>query len=415
MPKRKSSQSPTLSNEQLVAGVLSLLEKNRFRIETIRFYRRFYARFFRFLKEHGKTAINHGNIDAFLRHLGVAPNGSSGDIPYHYTMRAVLRRLIEFKQTGSFPLRKSQSPPIPVCFEGFFDSFLKTQKEKRAITMSSLKQLTYTLRLFLDFLHKKRVKSMGDAKPEHVKEYVQERQGKYGVRSALHAVSHLKILLRLMMVQGIVSSDFLEAIPKIPDIRRKRLPNIWPSEAIQKLLNVIDRDSPLGKRDYAVCLLIVRYGIRIGDICSLKYENIDWERGVISIVMQKTRKGIEFPLSEEVGLALIDYLKNGRPKISDNRFVFLQHKAPYGPLNRGYNIIHRHRIVAGIILDSGGSTGPHSLRFTLATRLHESNTPFSAIAAVLGHSSIESTRVYAKANVAMLRKLALDCEEVSNG
>src|SRR6266852_5354567 len=133
------------------------------------------------------------------------------------------------------------------------------------------------------------------------------------------------------------------------------------------------------------------------------------------ITQAKTGTALSLPLTNEVGEALIDYLKSGRPQTT-HREVFLKVKPPFDPFtgNNLHHIVTYWRLLAGITFRSPQKRGIHSLRHTLATRLLENGTPFTTIAEILGHTNLESTRIYAKADVEALRGVALDPEEVNH-
>ncbi len=201
----------------------------------------------------------------------------------------------------------------------------------------------------------------------------------------------------------------------VPSVRHApfRLAAIWSQTDVEKMLSVIDRTSDLGKRDYAIILLIARTGLRIGEVLDLKIENIDWRTATIQITQHKTKNILELPMSEDIGNALIDYLINGRPTVL-SRHVFIMHRAPYKEYlaNRGLpNLLAKYRKKAGVILPQNSRQCWHSLRHSLATRLHEKETPLPVIAAILGHTSIETTRIYTRTNIEMLRQAALEWKE----
>ncbi len=177
-----------------------------------------------------------------------------------------------------------------------------------------------------------------------------------------------------------------------------------------------DRSSPRGKRDYAILLLACRLGLRLGDIRALRLENLNWEAATIEIIQSKTRTPLRLPLTEEVGEALIDYLRSGRPQ-TDRREVFLKLNPPFAPFsesNHLYQILTHWRTLAGIEFRSKRRCGLHSLRHTLATQLLRAETPFHVISEILGHATTASTLIYAKADVETLRSAALDTEEVAD-
>jgi len=198
--------------------------------------------------------------------------------------------------------------------------------------------------------------------------------------------------------------------------RHDRLPSVWKPEQVEALLSSIDRSSPMGKRNYAIVLLACRLGIRTCDIRGLRLEDLRWDEAKIVFRQAKTGVPLVLPLSEEVGEALIDYLKHGRPE-SRHREVFLAAHAPYTPFARDsfHGIITDCRRRAGIKVPREGHWGMHSLRHTLATRLLERDTPLPVISEVLGHRSISSTQIYLKVDLSSLRSVPLNPEEVFHG
>jgi len=161
--------------------------------------------------------------------------------------------------------------------------------------------------------------------------------------------------------------------------------------------------------------LACRLGMRVGDIRTLKLDQLHWEDSTIEVEQSKTGTPLRLPLTSEVGEALIDYLKSGRPQ-SAHREVFLKVKPPFDPFtgNNLHHIVKYWRLLAGIRFRTPQKRGFHSLRHTLATRLLQKGTPLTTIAEILGHTSLESTRIYAKADVETLRSVALDPEEVNH-
>ena len=157
-------------------------------------------------------------------------------------------------------------------------------------------------------------------------------------------------------------------------------------------------------------------GLRAGDIRTLKLENLHWAESTIEITQAKTGTPLTLSLTSEVGEALIDYLKSGRPQTT-HREVFLRVTPPFDPFRDNdslHHIIKYWRQLAGITFRSPQKQGLHSLRHTIATRLLEKGTALPTIAEILGHTSLESTRIYAKADVEALRGVALDLEEVNH-
>lgn len=161
-------------------------------------------------------------------------------------------------------------------------------------------------------------------------------------------------------------------------------------------------------------LLAVRLGLRVSDIRGLKLYNLNWSRKTISLTMQKTKQPLELPLLDDIGWAIIDYLKNGRPETKCAR-VFVRHKAPFDSFGENesfYRELHRYMVKAGLEIPLGLHCGLHSLRSTLARNMLEAKVPLPVISEALGHQSIQTTSIYLKIDLNGLQKCALDPEEV---
>ena len=185
---------------------------------------------------------------------------------------------------------------------------------------------------------------------------------------------------------------------------------MWDPGEVARILEAIDRGNPCGKRDYAIILLIARLGLRGVDVKRLEFADFDWPGNRLFVVQAKTGHRVQLPLLKEVGWAVIDYIRHGRPAC-DCPQVFLRHTAPIGPFSDQdhlHQILVKHARVAHVPVSEKRRHGMHSLRHTLATRLMEDGTPVEQIADILGHQSVQSTGVYLKSSLGLLAKCALD-------
>ena len=192
--------------------------------------------------------------------------------------------------------------------------------------------------------------------------------------------------------------------------RREHLPSVWNADDIQSILQCIDTGNPVGKRDYAMILLAIQLGMRGSDIKNLKFRDIDWDKETITVVQAKTKEPVALPLVEDVGMALIDYLKNSRP-ISDQPYVFLALRAPYNPLshdNHLHQVLNKYINRSGVTVTADKSHGMHSMRHTLASRLLKQGTPLPVISGILGHRDSNTTAEYLRVDVEQLRSCTLD-------
>ena len=299
-------------------------------------------------------------------------------------------------------------------------------KDRLQLRPGTLHERTIELTIFLDFLHSRKARPLDQIQSLDLSEFLSCRTdlplvGKIRrdrwlqPKTVARIVSDIRSFLRFLTMRGILQKDLSTAVPKIRVPRDATIPSVWEQELVVRLLSAVDRSSAKGKRDYAILLLASRLGMRVGDIRTLKLDQIHWEDSTIEVTQSKTDLPLSLPLTSEVGEALIDYLKSGRPQ-SSHREVFLKVNPPFDPFagNNLYHIVKYWRLLAGIQFRTPQKRGFHSLRHTLATRLLQKGTPLTTIAEILGHTSLESTRIYAKADVEALRSVALDPEEVNH-
>lgn len=232
----------------------------------------------------------------------------------------------------------------------------------------------------------------------------------YAPKTVEHKLCAVRSLLRFAAADGLTGTGVLETVPAVRSTRQARVPSIWDPADVTKIIEAIDRGNPSGKRDYAIVLLICRLGLRGVDVKRLRFADLDWPGNRLSVVQAKTGRRLWLPLLKDVGWAIIDYIRSGRPA-SDCPHVFVRHIAPIGPFSDQdhlHQILVKHARVAHVRLGEKRRHGMHSLRHTLATRLLEDGTPVERIADILGHQSVESTGVYLKSSLGLLARCALD-------
>lgn len=328
-----------------------------------------------------------------------------------------IKALADFAQHGRIERAVTDMEKIHLlpAMKNVLRDYEQYGKDRLQLRPSTLRTRTRELTIFLDFLGSRKAKTLGQIQALDLSEFLSSR-GHLKPNTVSRTLSDVRSFLRFLTMRGILQKDLSLELPTIRVPRDASIPSVWDHELIIKLLGAIDRSSAKGKRDYAIVLLACRLGLRAGDIRTLKLDHLHWEDSRIEITQSKTTTPLSLPLTEEVGEALIDYLRSGRPKTA-HREVFLKLSPPFDPFresNNLYDIVTYWRRLAGITFRTPQKRGIHSLRHTLATRLLEQGTPFPTIADILGHTSLESTRIYAKADVEALRSVALDTEEVNH-
>ena len=232
----------------------------------------------------------------------------------------------------------------------------------------------------------------------------------YQPKTVEHKLCAVRSLLRFAAADGLIDEAVLGTVPAVRSSRQARIPSVWEAADVAKVVEAIDRGNPSGKRDYAIVLLICRLGLRAVDVKRLRFADLDWAGNQVSVVQAKTGRRVGLPLLKDVGWAIIDYVRDGRPS-SDCPQVFLRHTAPIGPFSEQdhlHQILVKHARAAHVPLGEQRRHGMHSLRHTLATRLLEDGTPVERIADILGHQSVQSTGVYLKSSLGLLARCALD-------
>ena len=239
----------------------------------------------------------------------------------------------------------------------------------------------------------------------------------YSYKTVEQKICGLRFLIRYLYSEGIISTDYSSKIHMPAISKTAKIPSVWSVQELREMLSVIDRSSPIGKRDYAMIVLACVLGLRIGDIKLLKFSNFNWEEKKLSIVQHKTKKPLTLPIPDEVGWAVIDYIKNGRPSYYETDIIFLKHMPPFDPIgddNHMHQIITKYMRKAGINRTERHRHGFHSLRHSAGSILLEMNTPLPVITNILGHSDPDITAVYLKTDLQKLRECILAPEDFFN-
>lgn len=223
----------------------------------------------------------------------------------------------------------------------------------------------------------------------------------------------LRCFYKYLYTHHYIDTDIASKLPRYKRISQPKLPSVYSSQEIDTLLSSIKRNTGLGKRDYAIILILVRLGLRASDIANLKFENLHWDTSTIELEQYKTGKHIQLPLLSDLGNAIIDYLRHGRP-VSDEPYVFIKAVPPFERFTNGQAISHiaQHNFLRSGINIGNRRYGSHALRHSLSSRLLEKNTTLSVISEVLGHKNSDSTRYYLRIDIKSMRNCMLDVPAV---
>jgi len=223
---------------------------------------------------------------------------------------------------------------------------------------------------FLDYVDSQSIQSCSDINLRLINRYIKTLAG-YTYKTVEQQLCSLRALFKYLLKDKLIATDFSQKIPMVQSRKQTRIPSVWSVSDLKKLIAVIDRGSPVGKRDYAMILLACHLGMRVSDIKKLTFENFHWEDKQLVFTQSKTRTSLSLPLVQEVGWAVIDYLKYGRPDV-DSPCLFIRHLAPFLPFSESdhlHQIIIKYMKLAHIPVSPKKRVGMHSLRHTLASLL----------------------------------------------
>lgn len=404
--------------DQLVSIALEQLAQRGFAAKSIKYYRIVWDRFLVFAASSSPTPTLVSQIDSrYLRHQGIKPGVKRSKLSWSQDVtRRGLRILREVQETGWFKShdRSTCGSSIPTHFQELQCRYEVFCQKRLAHRCSTIAGHRHVLKHFYLFLAEQKINSFHNFKHTLLNEYIVLRSERLNSNSLAAEVGCIRSILRFLCMEGIVDPQVLLHARTLRFPNEHRLPQIWSADTVELLLSSVNRSSKVGKRDFAILLLASRLGLRASDIRSLKIENIQWDQNQISLRQCKTDRPLSLPLSEEVGEAIIDYLYHARPT-SEHREVFLKVRAPHDPVcgnNTFYSVIETAIKRSNITVPAGKTKGLHSLRHTLATQLVTDSHPLESVAAVLGHSSVESTRLYTHLDYDTLSCVAIDPEQV---
>lgn len=390
---------------ELLDSAILYLRGSGYAEGTIEHHRARWRKFADYARRRKEQRFSRALAEQFLRSLP-----SARGRPYWHRSRTIphsMRILLEFSATGRHrPRNKPPDQPLPTTFDGTIRNALAFAERELGWSKGTLINRNGWIRRFIRHAIAQRgIRTWGDVDAADLPAYLSSVRIGRGSRAT--ACSSIKAMFRVLFIQGVLPTPLHEKTPPFARAGDAELSAVWLPSEIEAILAAVDRSTAIGKRNYAILLLATKLGLRACDIRNLRMDNLRWERSCIQIVQQKTGVPLALPLLPEVGDALIDYLRHGRPP-RQFREVFLRHIAPCGPLGKYCfgNILEAHRKKAS--LPKRARAGLSSLRHTLATRMLERGTGVETIAGVLGHTCVETTRRYIRIDLPLLRQAGLD-------
>ena len=322
------------------------------------------------------------------------------DYSNHYSMQALEPLLAYLRRVGAAPEPVAPEP----CSGGErllarFGDYLSVE---RGLTAPVIEAYTRWVRPFVEqVVGAGQESDLGDLGAVDVQRFLVTNLSGLSRKSAQMTACALRSLLGFCYVEGIVAVPLAEAVPAVAHRKLSGLPEGLTAVQVDSLLNTCDRRTSVGRRDYAVIVCLHRLGLRCAETTALLLDDIDWETGTLSI-HGKGGRSDRLPLPVDVGQALVDYLRHGRPD-TESRAVFVRAYAPFTALARSSLscIVARAARRAGL-----GTVHAHRLRHTAATRTLNAGASLEEVAQLLRHAGTATTLIYAKTDQRRLAGLA---------
>jgi len=405
-----------LTINELVSKVLAELERLNYSYNSLCGFRAFYKRVIAFANKKEEVYFTEELGREFLKEkYNCTINYYTEAIPKPYRNPIRRIRILGDYQLHGVIIRRIVKKPgyvKPSQFEKELTAY-ERECESNDYSKRGLRTRMQRLFFFIDYLDARGVQNVNNITPEMISDYVKTISAHHE-KSISSILTTLRVFLRFLYFNQYTEEDLSLKVPKQSKYYYPAVPSVWNKEDVMRMLESVDRGNPTGKRDYAILLLVARLGIRVGDIKSLALSDLNWQLKTIEIRQNKTKNSVTYPILNDIGWALIDYLKNARP-ISNSPFVFIRMNAPYEAFGENanlHNIITKYTRLSGITIPRGKRHGLHSLRHTLASTLLEKGTPLPIISEILGHFNSKSTGGYLHTGIEGLRSCAIDPEEV---
>jgi len=404
---------------QTLKELIVNLEKELLRLGysegSMTFYKKRWQQLLAFAQEQGNTHYSERlGIDFIEQNFNILEKDFEGALLQSEVQNIrIIRMLGDFQLHGTILRRYYKHKKL--LHNSYFIKVIKSFRQyciNKDYSTATIEHYTKHASRFLDYADSQSIKSSFDIKLPLINGYIKTLAG-YTYKTVEQQLCSLRALFKYLFKDKLIGIDFSQKIPMVQARKQTRIPSVWSGSDLKKLIAAIDRGSPVGKRDYAMILLACHLGLRVSDIKKLTFENFHWEDKQLVFTQSKTRTSLSLPLVQEVGWAVIDYLKYGRPDV-DSPNLFIRHLAPFLPFSENdhlHQIIIKYMKLAHIPVSPKKRVGMHSLRHTLASVLLENNTPLPVISNILGHLDIESSAVYLKVDIKKLKECSLDLKK----
>jgi site-specific recombinase XerD len=343
------------------------------------------AEFGRWLDQKGVliAVLDEGRVAEFLAHRRRRGRATRNHRTTLRLLLTVLRESGVARPIGAVGAQIGADPVAEIERE-----FARHLDEERGLHASTRGNYISVVRRLLSGRFRRGSVDLGQLRPDDVSRFVVQHARKSPRRMKV-IVPALRVFLRWLHQRGDTDTSLSGCVPAVADWRLATVPKSLPSEQVECLLERCDRTTALGRRDYAILVLLARLGLRAGEVVAMELDDLDWQSGELV----------------DVGAAVAAYLRHGRPNCSTRR-VFVRARAP----RRGFvdsvaisDIVNRALKRAEL---EPPRKGAHTLRHALACTMLRRGASLAEIGQILRHRSPDTTAIYAKVDLAALRALA---------
>jgi site-specific recombinase XerD len=348
-------------------------------------------------KDFSVMKLDEQVIGEFARHLPSCRCLGKNRGIYDDAVIGARHFLDHLRDTGVAPAGAPlEKPPLPTLIDGFE----RWMRQHRGVSESTLTTYRLILTKLLGVIGE-----MPDSYNAHIlRRGVEMQTSRCGRSWAKLVITTIRMFLRNLVVYNLCDATLVDALPTIAHWKRTSCPDYLSKEEVEKLVVACNPVTAEGARDRAVLLLLVRLGLRAGDIVHLRHADIDWENGALQLT-GKGRRQSALPLPQDVGDAILNYVEHWRPNVR-NEHIFLRVNAPFVPLAGSSAVSSLVNRAARRARLSARRIGAHILRHTAARLMLRKGASLQTISGLLRHQSLDTTALYAKVDVEMLSEIA---------
>jgi integrase/recombinase XerD len=367
------------------------------------------SQFARFLKASGITEVRQlrdHHVESFVGTLPVLRWKSQYSRPSGRGRRAARSMLRYLRSSGIV----QPEPVADRTYAWILDEWLDFLYRHRGLTAKSVDVYRRNVEAFLKDLGEEASPGrFGALLPGRVREYLRHQAPRFARATRKNLVITLRSFLRFAFGADHLQRDIARTIERVPCFAHDRLPRGPRWEYLSKLLATVDRGARSGRRNFAILLILMTYGVRAGQLTNLRLDDVHWRDSRIVFPSAKGGRLINAPLTAAVGDALLQYIREDRP-LGPARQVFLSLVPPFRPLAAGsvYHVVSQAFLLSGVETPHRGS---HAIRHAWATRAFAQGQRLKTVADLMGHRSLESTRIYTKVDYTQLRSVGLSWPE----